>query len=96
VVVSGIGLAAGTMPLPAAACEATLVLAYLLALELADAQLSSGTGRWVREHAPVLAAGFGSAALITAVAGLAVGASAWLAISGAAAAAAALLAAVLL
>ena len=50
VIIGVIGITAGTLPLPAAAAEGTLILAYLLALDLAAARLSSGSGRWVRSR----------------------------------------------
>ena len=90
-VTSGIGIAAGTMPLPLAAASGTLVLAYLLALDAAESGLTSGRLRWVRGHLQVLAAGF-AAALVTAIAGMTtVPASPWLVLAGVAAVGAALL-----
>jgi hypothetical protein len=91
VVTTGIGIAAGTVPLPLAAACGTLVLAYLLALDAAESGLTSGRLRWVRGRLPVLAAGF-AAALITAVAAMTtVPASPWLVLAGVAAVGAALL-----
>jgi hypothetical protein len=90
-VTSGIGIIAGTMPLAAAAAEGPLVLAYLLALDLAESRLTSGTLRWVRSRVPVLAAGFAAAVLTAVAAAATVPGSPWLTMAGVVAVGAALL-----
>ncbi|HUY48577.1 MAG TPA: hypothetical protein VMV92_23135 [Streptosporangiaceae bacterium] len=91
VITAGIGVAAGTLPLPAAAAEGALILAYLLALDLADSRLTGGSLQWIRSRGPVLAAGFASALLTAAAAEAAFPAAPWLVVAGVAAAGAALL-----
>jgi hypothetical protein len=87
---SGIGIADGGLALPLAAAAGTLVLAYLLALDAAEAGLTSGRPGWIRGRLAVLAAGF-AASLITAAAAMTtVPASPWLVLAGVAAAGAAL------
>ncbi len=89
--IAGIGIASGTLPLPAAAAEGTLILAYLLSPGLAGAPLSGGPLSWIRERGPVLAAAL-AAALLTALAAEAtLPAAPWLAVIGVAAVGAALL-----
>ena len=89
--IAGIGIASGTLPLPAAAAEGTLILAYLLSIDLAGARLSGGSLPWIRERGPVLAAAL-AATLLTALAAEAtLPAAPWLAVIGVAAAGAALL-----
>lgn len=63
---SGIGIADGGLALPLAAAAGTLVLAYLLALDAAEAGLTSGRPGWIRGRLAVLA-GL-AASLITAAA----------------------------
>jgi len=43
-------LAAGALPLPAAADEGTLILAYLLSLDLAGVRLRCGLLPWIQER----------------------------------------------
>ncbi len=88
---AGIGVATGTLPLIAAAAEGTLILAYLLALDLADAQLTGGSRPWLRERGPVLAAGLAAALLTALTAQASFPAAPWLAVAGIAAAGAVLL-----
>lgn len=90
-VTSGIGIAAGTMPLLLAAASGTLVLAYLLALDTAESGLTSGMPQWIRRRLPVLAIGFAAALVTAAAAAATVPASPWLVLSGVAAVGAALL-----
>jgi hypothetical protein len=90
-VIGGIGIATGTVSLPLAAAEGTLVLAYLLALDAAESGLTGGRLRWARGRLPVLASGL-AAALVTAAASTAPApASPWLVLAGAAAVGATLL-----
>jgi hypothetical protein len=90
-IVAGIGVAAGTVPLPAAAAEGALILAYLLALDLADSCLTGGSLPWIRSRGAALAAGFATALLTTAAAEATFPAAPWLVVAGVAAAGAALL-----
>ena len=90
-VIGGIGIATGTVPLPLAAGVGTLVLAYLLALDAAESGLTGGRLRWVRGRLPVLAAGFAAAVITAVAAAAAVPASPWLVLAGVAASGAALL-----
>jgi hypothetical protein len=92
-VTSGIGIAAGSLPLPAAAAEGVLILAYLLALDCAETRLTGGMLRWAGARVPALAAGSAAAALIAVAAGTAFPSALWLTVIGPAAAGAALLAA---
>ncbi len=91
VVTSGIGITAGTMPLPVAAAEGALILAYLLALDFAESRLTHGRLRWVRSRVPVLAAGFAAAVLTAVAAAATVPGSPWLTMAGVAAVGGALL-----
>jgi hypothetical protein len=54
--IAGVGIAADTLPLPAAADEGTLILAYLLSLDLAGVRLRCGLLPWIQERGPVTAA----------------------------------------
>jgi hypothetical protein len=90
-VTGGIGIAAGATPLPLAAAEGTLVLAYLLMLDAAETGLTGGRLRWARGRLPVLAAGLAAALVTAAAAAVPVPASPWLVLAGVAAAGAALL-----
>lgn len=67
VVIAGTGIALGAMPAPAAAADGTLILAYLLALDLAESGAASGGLRQLRSRALVLAVGL-AAAVLTALA----------------------------
>jgi hypothetical protein len=86
VITGGIGVAAGTLSLPAAAAEGTLILAYLLGLDLAGARLTSGSLHWIRSRGPALAAGLASALSTAAAAQVTFPAAPWLAVAGIAAA----------
>ncbi|GEM_PF-5826186 len=88
---AGAGVAGQAVSAPAAAAEGTLVLAYLLALDLAESGVTAGAARWARRQLPVLAAALG-AALLVALASLPhLPPSPWLITAGVAAAGAALL-----
>jgi hypothetical protein len=94
VVTTGIGIEAGAVPLLGAAAEGVLVLAFLLAADLAAARLSGNAGHWAASAVPVVAAGAAAAAACALAAATNVSASPWLAMIGVLAAAAALLYAV--
>ena len=87
----GVGVAAGTLPLPSAAAEGALILAYLLALDLAESRLTRRSLPWIRNRGPALAAGFAAALLTAAAAEATFPAAPWLIVAGVAATGAALL-----
>lgn len=89
--IAGVGIAAGTLPLPAVAAEGTLILAYLLSLDLAGVRLRRGSLPWIRERGPVLATALAAALLTALAAGAPLPATPWLAVTGVAAAGAVLL-----
>jgi hypothetical protein len=91
IVTSGLGIAAGSVPLPATAAVGVLALAYLLALDCAETRLTSGSLRWAGARVPALAAGTMVSALAALAAGAAFPASLWLTVIGPAAAGSALL-----
>jgi hypothetical protein len=91
VVSTGIGIAAGSAPMIGVAAEGALVLAYLLAADLADARLTGGTRRRVSSGVPVLAAGAAAATACAIAASVDVPASPWLTMIGVVAAGAALI-----
>jgi hypothetical protein len=88
-IVAGVGVAAGTVPLPAAVAEGALILAYLLALDLADSRLTGGSLPWISSCGAALATGFAAALLTAAEATFP--AAPWLVVAEVAAAGAALL-----
>jgi hypothetical protein len=90
-IAAGAGVAAGTVPLPAAAAEGALILAYLLVLDFADSRLTGGSLPWIRSRGAVLAAGLAAALLTAAAAEATFPAAPWLVVAGVAAAGAALL-----
>jgi hypothetical protein len=90
VVTTGIGIAAGMVPLIGAAAEGTLVLAYLLTADLAGARLAGSGQGWASTGVPVVA-GAAAAAACALAAATKVPASPWLTTIGVAAAGAALI-----
>jgi hypothetical protein len=91
VVTTGIGIEAGALPLAGVAAEGVLVLAFLLAADVADTRLPPGTRRWTSTGVPVLAAGVAAAAACAIAATAKVPASPWLAGIGVVAASAVLI-----
>ena len=91
VVTTGIGIQAGPLPLTGIAAEGVLVLAFLLAADVADTRLPPGARRWTGTGVPVLAAGAAAAAACAVTATVNVPGSPWLALIGVAAASAALI-----
>jgi hypothetical protein len=91
VVLAAIGIVARALPGIAVVAGGTMILAYLLALDLAESGAAGGVLRQVRGRALVLAAGLAAAALTALAAAVPAAASLWLIVTGTVAAGSVLL-----